>query len=380
MRVFRVFVVVMIGVILWNSCDDADPTDDFIITLNWSKAYSNETQADVITGLQWNLSFLGAELPQSFEITWMNDRQLVLDISRAGFSENALNAWRELLLTMKSSDEYSKRGGIDIGRFVMLTLNSTNHYYAITGAKRKLSDFRGQYTFKNKKVVILNSSIAVGHRVIEISEGQTYNSLAFVGIEGLNSVIDGTFIEKEFEAMDLMPNGQLRYALYDIDGNLKNTATSSLTLAGRPAKCSWCHEINLIPSFDETPDAVEGYYSDEEFNAILDERISIVNAYRSSLTSGVDFSKTQDHTKAELLYLSFMQPSAERLALEWGISVDEVKTRLNGKTISSNDEYPFLGSELYARSEIEQLGPYVVIRVPDEARNHSEYEPEIIKP
>ena len=381
MRIFRVVMVVLVGVILWNSCsDDHEYNEEFTINLNWSRAYPAEKKEDIVTGLQWNLSFLGAELPSSFEIIWVTDDRVMLDISKAGFSESSLQAWRELISVIKESDEYTKRQGIDVGRFIMLTLNSTNHYYAITGAKRSLADFRSQFNFQNKKAVIINSSIAAGHRVIELSEGSTFSSIAFVGIEGTNSVIDGTFEPKEYEAMDLMPNGQLRYALYDGEGKLKTTATAALTLAGRPAKCSWCHEINLIPSFDESPEAVAGYYSDEEFNSMIDERIAIISTYRSKLTSGVDFSKTQDHTKAELLYLSFMEPSAERLALEWGLSVSEVKSRLVGKTITSNNEFPFLGSELYVRSEIDDLAPFDVIRVPDDPRNHSDYEPEIIKP
>src|SRR5688572_25380693 len=119
MRVFRVLAGVIVGVILWNSCSDDDASrDEFTITLRWSKAYAAETRADVMTGLEWNLSFLGAELPSTFEMIWVGNDRLVLDISKAGFSDNALNAWRELISVIKESEEYSRHDGVDIGRFI----------------------------------------------------------------------------------------------------------------------------------------------------------------------------------------------------------------------------------------------------------------------
>jgi hypothetical protein len=139
----------------------------------------------------------------------------------------------------------------------------------------------------------------------------------------------------------------------------------------------WCHEIKLQPNYTNSP-AITGYYSRDEFGKMLNERMSLVNAFRSTLTSDVDFSNTQDHTKGELLYLSFMEPSADRLAREWGLTVEGVKTKLVGMTVHDYPEFPFLGNELYYRKDIEKFAPYSSIPVPEEAREASTYEPDFI--
>jgi hypothetical protein len=259
----------------------------------------------------------------------------------------------------------------------MLTMNSANHYNGITVADRKLSDFRKKYRFLNKKGVIINSSIAVGTRVIEISEADEFKEIAFIATEGTGSVANNTFQEKEFEVMTLMPNGQLRFALYDLSGNLKTSASPDLTAAGKPSKCLWCHEINLASTLKESP-VVPDYVTDLEYNSLIAERVKLVREYRSSLRAGVDFALTQQHTKAELLYLSFMEPSAERLALEWGLDARVVKSKLAGLNTHKNDEFPFLGDALYSRNDVDKFSPYKVINVPDDPRNRSIYEPDLI--
>ena len=61
-----------------------------------------------------------------------------------------------------------------------------------------------------------------------------------------------------------MPNGQLRIALYDKNGNLKEAADSNITHAGKPAKCLWCHESGIQPLFREQIH-VKGYMNPEVF-------------------------------------------------------------------------------------------------------------------
>ena len=53
----------------------------------------------------------------------------------------------------------------------------------------------------------------------------------------------------EFDLIDLMPNGQLRYAVYGLDGVLLPYSSSDYGLAGKPAKCMWCHEGIISPLF-----------------------------------------------------------------------------------------------------------------------------------
>ena len=104
----------------------------------------------------------------------------------------------------------------------------------------------------------------------------------------------------------------------------------------------------------------------------------MLNTYRKSLRQDIDYSKTLDHTFTEILYISFMEPSAERLASEWGIPVEQVTEKLKGLPTHTHHEFPYLGT-LYNRKDVESLSPYSIIRVPESAREPSEYEPDLIK-
>ena len=267
---------------------------------------------------------------------------------------------------------------MDVGRFIMLTLNSSYHYYAITGAKRTLSEFKANYNFENTQGAIINSSIAKGHRLASVAQGSDISQIAFVVAEGEGSITDGTFHEVEFETLDIMPNGQLRFALYDKNGNLKSSASPALTDAGKPAKCLWCHEIKIQPlNFMES---VAGYYTYEQFKSIIQEDQNILDLYRTLLPSDIDFTKKQDHTFGELLYISFMEPSAFRLAQEWSITESEVGSILGGLNTHKHHEFSFLGDKLFVRIDVDDFAPYDVARVPENAREYSVYEPEIIRP
>jgi hypothetical protein len=379
MKLLRILTVAIVSLILWNSCKYHDlgiKPDNLQINLRWVKAYPTETKADVVTGLTWSMSFLGARSPADSAIRWANETQFLLDVEKLGFNGEAQSAWRAILDTLKASDEYNVQGAIDVGRFVTLTLNSTNHYYAITGAKSRYADFRAKYNFDEKKAAIVKSTIAFGSRLIEISDAKEFEEIAFVATEGEGSIESNTFIEKEFEALDLMPNGQLRFALYDLNGNLKTSASKSLTAAGKPAKCLWCHETSLIPPFVDDHQ-LSGYYSSEEFKNILANRTEMIRAYREKLGAKI-FTAIPNHTKAELLYLSFMEPSSSRLASEWGLAESEIEKKLDEQATHPHHEFSFLGETLYNRNEIDHFAPYRNIQTPSDPRNASADEPDFI--
>jgi len=382
MKLTKILIIGIVIIILWNSCEyhnlEVEP-EDSKINLRWVKGYPNETKEDVITGLTWGLSFLGATLPAediNRAVEWKNENRFVLSLEKAGFNEDARQAWKPILDTLKKSDEYKLHGGIDVGRFVTLTLNSTNHYYAITGAEQRYSDFRVKYNFEEKKAGVVKSTIAFGNRIIEISKAQQFDEIAFVATEGEGSIEDDSFVEKEFEALNFMANGQLRFALYDLNGNLKTSASKSLTAAGKPAKCLWCHETSLIAPFQDD-NQLSGYYSTEEFKNIIGNRMEIVRAYRDKLASQI-FLSISNHTKAELLYLSFMEPSLERLSQEWGISLADTQQKLSNLTTHAHHEFSYLGDKLYNRRDVDHLAPYNNIETPTDPRNSSAYEPDFI--
>ena len=193
------------------------------------------------------------------------------------------------------------------------------------------------------------------------------------------SLKDATFSKQDIETLEFMKNGQLRFGLYDLDGQLKQAATPVLTTAGKPSKCLWCHEINLNPPFNNKTD-VPGYYTTQQFRDLVTSQMHVIASYRQTLRSKVDFRKTQDHSNAENLYLSFAQPTAERLADEWNLPLATVREMLQQRHLQTHRHSAYvddgiLGDQLYDRSAVEALAPYRGVRGPSDVREASSYEP-----
>jgi hypothetical protein len=374
------FGVMVLAALLGACAEDAGPPSDprDVIELRWLKAYPGESRSDVETGLLWGLSLLGANLPDNARvIRWHGDRMTV-DLARAQVIDGTTPAWRQLIAAMKASGEYQAHGALDVGRFMALTLGSPNHYYALTGATANYAAARNRFRFDERPAAIVQSAVAHGSRRIELSIAETVAQIAFVAFEGKGSLGNGTFVPHEMELMDVMPNGQLRFALYDLDGHLKHGATPELTNAGKPAKCMWCHESGLIPTLIEYPH-VSGFYDRGEFEALTEARRKLLREYRDRLDSHIEYRNRQDHTYAELLYLTFEEPSRERLAQEWGVTPARTAELLRGKPTHAQAEFAYLGSELYRREDVESLAPFAVIAVPQSIRELSAREPDLIR-
>jgi len=195
--------------------------EDLIILLKWHPAYAAETPEKVITGLKWSLSYLGAMLPQetSSEVfIWKEDNVLKLNLLAAGFSDESLHSWSELIEKFKAFEEYQQHGTLDIGRFVMLTFNSSWHYYAITNVADSYKDFLKKYNFKGSKKEYLlpsESCVTSGIRTLLSAKAQSVKRMAHIAEEGPGKTKD-TFVAEEFEVFDIMKNGQPRFAIYDI--------------------------------------------------------------------------------------------------------------------------------------------------------------------
>lgn len=386
-KLYSIFIFSIVASLIISSCTKKEKIFNqqasTTISLRWVKAYDNETKEKVETGIKWALLFLGASLNKgSFDSAayWHSENKMLdLDFSKLGFSEQSLEAIKKLLIALKMSGEYTERGGIDIGRFITLTINSSNHYYAITNAPKTISEFKNRLIFDTKKAVVVESFIAKGQREIEMPAPHSEEILkhGFSSSEGSGLITDGSFKSTEFEVFDLMQNGMFRFMLYDELGMLKPAGDTSLGGAGKPANCLWCHEISIQPAFISKT-KVNGYYSPEEYEEIIKKQLLLLQNYRSSLNQDIDYNKTQEHTLTELLYISFTEPSAERIAKEWNASEEQVKEKLKGLPTHTHDEFPFLGT-LYHRKDVDKLSPYNVIRVPESAREHSEYEPDLIK-
>jgi hypothetical protein len=372
------------------SCSQPAPQDPALaIDLRWVQNYHGEKKGNVNTGLYWALSFLGAKLPASANILTWHGSVVTLDLGAAQVQPGSQAAWKKLLQTLKSSDEYRRMGAIDIGRFVFLSLCSANHYYALTSSSPTFAQFLARHSFGARQIAVVESGVAHGNRLIEVgtggagNTGDTVDTIAFVAYEGSGALKDGSFHKADVETLEFMPNGQLHFGLYDLAGNLRTATTPSLTRAGKPSKCLWCHEINLQPPFFNKTD-VPGYYSTQQFKDLIAGQMRMVAGYRQTLRSKVDFRKTQDHTNAENLYISFAQPTAERLAAEWRLPIAAVRGILQAGKLkthphSTEADDGILGDQLYDRTEVDALAPYRGVRGPTDFREASSYEPDLLR-
>ena len=354
-----------------------------VIKLRWIKSYPAQSRANVDLGLYWALSFLGAKLPADAAVLSWDGTLVTLDLDAAGVAQATKPAWKKLLQVLESSDEYRMMGGIDVGRFVFLSLCGSYQYYALTGVDPSYAEFRARHTFAPRQVAIVESAVAHGNRLIEVAKGDDFNSVAFVAFEGTGSLQDHSFQKADIETLDFMENGQLRFALYDLEGHLKATTTPALTAAGKPSKCLWCHEINLQPPFRNVTD-LQGFYGTKQFKELVASATRVIASYRKTLESKVDFKGLQDHSHAEALYLSFAEPTASRLASEWNIPLDRVKQLLASRSLKAHPhseaiDDDILGDELYNRNEVDSLAPYAAIRGPSDMREASSYEPNLLR-
>jgi hypothetical protein len=365
-------------------CSSPPPKDPaLVIDLRWVQNYPAEHKSNVNTGLYWALSFLGAKLPASADILRWHGRVVTLDLGAAQVRPESIAAWRRLLQILKSSDEYHKTGAVDIGRFVLLSLCSANHYYELTGTDPTFAQFLARHSFGPRQIAVVESGVSHSNRLIDVGTGAGIGGVAFVAYEGKGALKDGSFHKEDIETLEFMGNGQLRFGLYDTSGHLKAAAAPELTRAGKPSKCLWCHEINLnLPFYNKTD--LPGYFTTQQFRDLVVSEMRTVADYRKTLQSSkVDFRKTQDHTNAENLYLSFAQPTVERLAAEWNMSVNTVRQLLRSRNLkphphSAEADDGILGDQLYDQTEVDALAPYTGVRGPTDFREASSYEPDLL--
>jgi hypothetical protein len=293
---------------------------------------------------------------------------ITIDISKLGFNQNSEQKLLQLSQIVKNTSEYESLNSVDLGRFITLILGASEHYYEIVGTPKNLNEILNNYTFLPEQGYINNSSIALKHRIISFSE-QSGLKQVFIS-EEVDSITGEVY---EYETIELLNNGQVRFGIYDQNGNRIPVANSEHTNAGKPGKCLWCHESSINPMFN-SQDNFEGFLTYNDFqNTLVNFRTSHLEMRQNLLPDGVDFTQTQDHTLTELLYISFMEPSAQRLSLEWNMSLEEVQNLTNNIPTHIYEEFPFLG-ELFYRDQIKSLAPFVGLEVSSKVREESEQE------
>lgn len=354
--------------------------EECTITLKWYKSYNGETWAKVRTGMLWSFSYMGAMLPKdSFDkaLTFSDSCQFTLNMHELGFNAAALKALSVICDSIKKTTEYQKNGSIDLSRFFVISLYSPYNYYKITNAEKDYDSYRANYPLSGSQVFgVTKSAVSKGNRLIRFGADSALLSLGMVAEEGYGSLIKKTFTPVKFETIAIMSNGQFRYAVYDKAGKLSDAANPEISSAGKPAKCMWCHEIVIQPLFSPNL-AVAGMMTNDEFKLKVEEIQLRLNNYRKTLSTEIDFTKRQDHTQSELLYIGFMEPSDYRLKQEFGEDSVGLKQALKLRTHTYN-EFPFLGN-LYIRKKIDKLFAYPRIPVPDFVREKSNMEPDYFR-
>lgn len=350
-----------------NATYDDIIAEDLPLKLKWNKIYEEDTLQKAVIGLEWTLSYMGAALPYQNSGISTENNTIEIELEKLGFNPNALEKIKKLKEVIMTSEEYQVTGTIDLGRYVSLLLGAPEHYYEITGVPYLLSDLLDNYTLNPERGYVNNSGVSFEHRLVSFSEQDSFNQLFFC--EEIDPETGNTL---EYETVELMQNGQLRFGIFDKDGFRINHTDPAHSNAGKPAKCMWCHESKIQPLFSEQQD-FEGFIPYLAFKNILIDFRSSHHILQNSLFDGVDFQENQQHTLTELLYISFMEPSAERLSLEWEMSVSEVESLLLGLPTHIHEEFFYLGN-LYDRNEIESFAPFSGLQVSSNVREESEIE------
>ncbi|MFK7785093.1 MAG: hypothetical protein AB8B56_08255 [Crocinitomicaceae bacterium] len=341
--------------------DKTEPYQVDHIVLKWHKSYNNDSFEKSIIGLNWALSHVGAKYTiQASEIS-SNKETIQVFPERCGLTVQGETTLTQLHQRITESISYVENGYIDIGHYVALLIGSSEHYYRLTNVPNTLSELESQYSFSPEIGYLNNSEISVQHRKILFSDQNNFNQL-FVSQE-VDSVT-GQILE--FETLDLMENGQPRFGVYDASGNRIVGAAPSLATAGKPGKCMWCHESSIQPLFG-LQNVQAGY-----LNPVLlgDTLVFFRNEHKNSqnlLSEGVNYQDLTEHILMELLYISYMEPSAERLALEWNMTESEVVNLLIGLPMHEQEEFTFLGM-LYDREDVENFAPYSALPVSSSVR------------
>jgi len=337
------------------------------LNLKWNKSYPDDTIDKSLIGLKWALSYVGAILPNTAKGFIITNNTITIDIKKLGFNENAIQKLLLLSDKIKNTSEYKTNNSIDLGRYVTLLIGTSEHYYEIIDVPNTLNEVLNKYTLLPQKGYVNNSGVSLEHRIIQFSEQNGFNQLFFC--QEIDSVTQEIY---EYETIELLPNGQLRFGIFDSNGNRKINANPSHSNAGKPAKCMWCHE-SIINQMFTTQNDYNGYLTYSDFQNTLIKYRENNKTLKLELFDGVDFSQTQQHTFTELLYISFMEPSAERLSLEWNMTVTEVQILLSSLSTHTHNEFPFLG-DLYDRNEIENLAPFQGLQVSSSVREESQIE------
>ncbi|MEL6343724.1 MAG: hypothetical protein AAFV53_11375 [Myxococcota bacterium] len=310
-------------------------------------------------GLAWSLSNMGA-LPPPQTATWIAIQQedarriqFDLNLDAVGFDPRAHDALRRAVQPLLDSDEMATVGTVDVGRFLMRTLYSPWQYYAITGACADRQEWTDRYLSETTdQYAVTLSLLSEKHRRITFNDRpwETIQEIAFLSESGSGDLQQGDFSPIDFEVIDIMSNGQQRFAVYDAQGSLIS-AIPDTHPAGQPGSCMWCHEGYIQYGTFENPSA-SGYIDYLLWEERVFEMVDRLTAHRDTLETAVVFDNL-NHTYGELLTREFLYPTPGRLSAEWDADAAAL-IAAQGLHTTSDEEHPARG-EIVTRTDADQV-------------------------
>lgn len=357
------------GSSLFLSCkkDPNFAADQQAIVLKWNQGFADETKEDALLGLKWTLAYIGAANLNDSAVFFQSNQTIKVQVNHLALPSTGAESLRYLQERIKLSEEYRLNGSVDLGRYISLLIGAAEHYYQLVDMPLTLNELLANYSLSPVEGYVNASGVSSKDRIIAYSPSSILNQLLVA-----REVDPSTGDVLEYETLDLMANGQVRFGIFDAFGNRINAADPSTSSAGKPGKCMWCHESKIQPLFEEQLD-FEGYLTGIQLADTLSYFRTKHSSDQLNLNYGIDYSDSQAHQLTELLYISFMEPSAARLANEWGITELEVTNRLASLTTHLQEEFPFLGN-LYDRNEVDAYAPFQSIAVSTHVREKSEQE------
>jgi hypothetical protein len=351
MRFMRYIIVLFLIGLLACKPISKDTSIGLYYTLNYEK----DTWENNRTGFLWALSYLGASLPKNSldsSIIWKDSTHFKFSFTHLGFSEKALKVLDAINDSIKKLPEYQVHQALSLGQYVSILIGSSKHYYAITDAAPNLITLLKKHEEDSCITYpVYHSTISKRLRVLHLYINPLLQNSFFMAQEGRGDIADGTFEAETHEVFDIMPNGQLRFAIYNQKNELIDGSDVKHSDAGKPAKCMWCHELNIQLLYAKNENKL-GFISQDEFQLRVKNWMKKLGVYRETLKGDIDFKKTQDHTFMELLYISYNEPSAKHLAQEWKLSERETNLILKKTKTHLHEEFKYLDS-IYFRNDIE---------------------------
>lgn len=239
------------------------------LALRWTPASEGpETWDDARRGVWWGLASLGAG-PDASALSHEQD-----DSGATSFSVNPerLQLGDADALQAAYDELAAIQAPVEIGQLFLATVYEPDVYYAITATPPDFASWQVDHPMPDPfEHTVDASSVSFGARTVRFDTAAT--SLHSDSVES-----DGSH-----EVLDVLPNGLLRFAVYDADDRLAPEVDPLVAVAGGPGTCMSCHFGKLLRTFDQLPE-------DAELDALIADRQVAIDDLRSTLDGPVDFA------------------------------------------------------------------------------------------